>query len=117
MPVLARAGRLLEARGQASLPPGITPHSLRHTFASLFFAIGEDPVSVMRDLGHPDPAFTLRVYAHSMVGGPDERERLRELPTATRWSARRLGSSNVTVLIPSAEPNGWHPHSNRNPIR
>ena len=27
-------------------------------------------------LGHTDPAFTLRVYAHSMVGGPDERERL-----------------------------------------
>lgn len=57
-PVLARAGELLEARGQASLPPGITPHSLRHTFTSLLFAIGEDPVSVMRQLGHTDPAFT-----------------------------------------------------------
>lgn len=78
-PVLARAEDLLEERGQASLMPGIGPHSLRHTFASMLFAIGEDPMSVMRQLGHTDPAFTLRVYAHSMVGGPEERERLREL--------------------------------------
>jgi len=78
-PVLGRAEELLEERGRASLSPGIGPHSLRHTFASLLLAIGEDPLSVMRQLGHTDPAFTLRVYAHSMVGGPDERERLREL--------------------------------------
>ncbi len=78
-PVLARAEGLLEARGQAQLPPAITPHSLRHTFASLLFAIGEDPVSVMRQLGHTDPAFTLRVYAHSMGGGHGDRGRLREL--------------------------------------
>jgi len=79
MPVLPRAGELLEARNQASLPIGVTPHSLRHTFASLLFAIGEDPVSVMRQLGHTDSAFTLRVYAHSMRGGAGERERLKEL--------------------------------------
>jgi integrase len=78
-PVLARAEKLLEAGGQASLPPGITPHSLRHTFTSLLFAIGEDPVSVMRQLGHTDPAFTLRAYAHSMSRDAGERERLRAL--------------------------------------
>lgn len=78
-PVLVRAEELLEARGEASLPPCVSPHSLRHTFASLLFAIGEDPVSVMRQLGHTDPAFTLRVYAHSMGAGADERERLCEL--------------------------------------
>jgi N-acetylmuramoyl-L-alanine amidase len=77
--VLARTEELLEALGQASLPPGITPHSLRHTFTSLLFAIGEDPVSVMRQLGHTDPAFTLRAYAHSMSRNAGERERLRAL--------------------------------------
>lgn len=61
------------------MPPGISPHSLRHTFTSLLFAIGEDPVSVMRQLGHTDPAFTLRAYAHSMSRDIDERERLRAL--------------------------------------
>jgi integrase len=78
-PVLAHAEELLEARSQASLPPGITPHSFRHTFTSLLFAIGEDPVSVMRQLGHTDPAFTLRAYAHSMSRDAGERERLRAL--------------------------------------
>jgi len=78
-PVLARTEELLAARGQASLPPGITPHSLRHTFTSLLFAIGEDPVSVMRQLGHTDPVFTLRAYAHSMSRNAGERERLRSL--------------------------------------
>lgn len=79
LPVLARAEALLEARGEASLPPGITPHSLRHTFASLLFVMDEDPVSVMRQLGHTDAAFTLRVYAHAMSREPEERERLRAL--------------------------------------
>lgn len=79
LPVLARAEELLEARGLSSLPPGITPHSFRHTFTSLLFAIGEDPVSVMRQLGHTDPAFTLRAYAHSMSRDAGERERLSAL--------------------------------------
>jgi integrase len=78
-PVLARARVLLEHRDEASLATGISPHSLRHTFASLLFAIGEDPVAVMRQLGHTDPAFTLRVYAHTMSRGPGERERLRAI--------------------------------------
>jgi integrase len=76
---MAHADELLEARRQASLPPGITPHSLRHTFTSLLFAIGEGPVSVMRQLGHTDPAFTLRAYAHSMGRDVGERERLHAL--------------------------------------
>jgi integrase len=78
-PVLARAEVLLEERGRASLPAGIGPHSLRHAFASLLFAIGEGPISVMRQLGHTDPAFTLRVYAQSMRGAAVEHEHLREL--------------------------------------
>lgn len=78
-PVLVRAEGLLEARGQASLPPRITPHSFRHTFTSLLFAIGEDPVSVTGQLGHTDPAFTLRAYAHAMGRDAAERERLRAL--------------------------------------
>src|SRR6202000_60354 len=63
----------------APVPPGTPPTSPRHTFTSLLFAIGEDPVSVMRQLGHTDPAFTLRAYAHSMSRDAGERERLRAL--------------------------------------
>lgn len=42
----------------------VTFHALRHTFASLLIAQGHDPVFVSRQLGHANPAITLRVYAH-----------------------------------------------------
>jgi integrase len=75
-PALARADRLLEADGHPPLPEGLTPHSLRHTFASLLIATGEDPVSVMCQMGHADPGFTLRTYGHLMRRHPEERARL-----------------------------------------
>jgi integrase len=78
-PALARADRLLEADGHPPLPEGLTPHSLRHTFASLLIATGEDPVSVMWQMGHTDPGFTLRTYGHLMRRDPGERARLRAL--------------------------------------
>ena len=39
---VTRANRLVEERGMQPLPLGITPHKLRHTFASIFVAIGKD---------------------------------------------------------------------------
>lgn len=75
-PALAQADRLLEADGHPPLPEGLTPHSLRHTFASLLIATGEDPVSVMCQMGHADPGFTLRTYGHLMRRHPEERARL-----------------------------------------
>jgi integrase len=78
-PTVARAEQLLAARGQQPLPKGITPPKLRHTYASILFAIGKDPIYVMNQLGHTDPAFTMRVYAHMMNRTPQEREKLKEL--------------------------------------
>ena len=50
-------------------------HDLRHTFASLMIANGEDIVRVSRLLGHANPAITLKVYSHAMprdhYGSPD----------------------------------------------
>lgn len=74
-----RADKLLEERRQTPLPHGVTPHKLRHTFASILIATGEDPASVMAQLGHTDPKFTLRVYTHIMRRGPAERARLKAL--------------------------------------
>jgi integrase len=59
-PVFRRADELLSARGLSPLAVGLTPHKLRHTFASVLIAIGEDPASLMAQLGHTDPKFTLR---------------------------------------------------------
>lgn len=75
----ARTDEILERRGQVPLPRGLTAHKLRHTFASILVACGEDPASVMAQLGHTDPKFTLRVYTHIMRRGPAERARLKAL--------------------------------------
>lgn len=61
------------------MPAELSTHWLRHTYASILAAVGEDPVSVMVQLGHTDPGFSLRVYTHMMRRDPGERERLRAL--------------------------------------
>jgi integrase len=53
--VVERADELLAELGQPPLPPGVTVHKLRHTFASILVMIGEDPAYVMSQLGHTDP--------------------------------------------------------------
>lgn len=70
--------RLAEAR-EAPLPDGLTPHSLRRTFASLLYAIGEAAPVVMQEMGHTHPALALRIYAQAMRRDDDENERLRAL--------------------------------------
>ena len=85
-----RANENLERDGLVPLPDGLTPHKLRHTFASMLVAVGSDPVHVMSQLGHTDPAFSLRVYAHAMRHDGDERERLRALVEGTDWA--RMGT-------------------------
>jgi integrase len=82
--VFDRADELLEERARVPLPRGLTPHKLRHTFASILIACGEDPIVVMGQLGHTDPAFTLRTYAHLMSRAPGERERLKALVDGER---------------------------------
>lgn len=83
-----RADELLRSRGQIPLPVGLTAHKLRHTFASVLVAIGEDPASVMRQLGHKDAAFTLEVYTHLMNRDPEERSRLKALVKGERVAAQ-----------------------------
>ena len=90
---LERANANLERDGLVPLPDGLTPHKLRHTFASLLFALGEDPVHVMGQLGHTDPAFSLRVYAHAMRRDAGQRAQLRALVEGTDWA--RMGTNGA----------------------
>jgi integrase len=91
-PVVNRANRLVEERGLQPLPLGITPHKLRHTFASILVAIGKDPTYVMQQLGHTDPAFTLRVYSHIMRRSDEEREELKALVEGRVLAGNRQGA-------------------------
>ena len=45
--------------------PGIHPHALRHTMASLSIANGADIVSVSNKLGHSNISITLDIYSHA----------------------------------------------------
>ncbi len=74
-----RANAELEAGGRQPLPVGLTPHSLRRTFASLLFAIGEPPTYVMSQMGHTTPALTLALYAREMNRRDGEHGRLKAL--------------------------------------
>jgi integrase len=56
--------RGLEKACERAALSDVTFHALRHTFASMLIAKGHDPVFVSRQLGHANPAITLRVYAH-----------------------------------------------------
>ena len=43
-------------------------HDLRHTYATLRVAKGDNIVDVSNQLGHHDPGFTLKKYAHWLPG-------------------------------------------------
>ena len=103
-PAVAHAETLLARRAQQPLPDGVTAHKLRHTFASILFARGEDPPDVMAQLGHTDPAFTLRVYAHAMRRDEGNKDRLKALVEGRDWAP--LGTTR-----PEEGSRGPQPHS------
>lgn len=51
---------------RAGLPAGLTPHKLRHTYASVRLEHGDNDVQLAQDIGHTDPGFTRAVYGHSL---------------------------------------------------
>lgn len=81
---IAAANARLEAEALPPLPERLTPHSLRRTFCSLLYALGEDPGTVMDEMGHTDPALALRVYRQAMRRGDGERSALKSLIEAYR---------------------------------
>jgi integrase len=49
-------------------PRAVGIHNLRHTYATLRIAKGDNIVDVSNQLGHHDPGFTLKRYAHWLPG-------------------------------------------------
>ena len=45
--------------------PGLHPHTLRHTMATVSIANGADVVSISKKLGHAAPSITLNIYSHA----------------------------------------------------
>jgi integrase len=53
---------------RADVPGPVSPHDLRHTFASSLLAAGRPVPEVAYLLGHGSPAVTMQVYAHFIPG-------------------------------------------------
>jgi integrase len=89
-----RANKRLEAAKATPLPDGLTPHKLRHTFASLLVALGTDPGAVMDELGHTDPGFTLRIYRHGMRRDAESKAQLQALVGTLETTPNRHPGEN-----------------------
>jgi integrase len=89
-----RANKRLDNAGEVPLPDHLTPHKLRHTFASLLVALGVDAGAVMDQLGHTDPTFTLRVYRHGMRRDPESKAQLRALIEGADWAPSGTSGEN-----------------------
>jgi integrase len=61
-PTIKRANVALANAGRLPIE-GVTNHSLRRTFCSLLFQMGESPMYVMAQMGPTDPALALQMYA------------------------------------------------------
>ena len=84
------------AKDESDVPPlpELSPHGLRHTFASLLFEAGATVPYVMAQLGHADPKVTLGIYAHVLRRKGDTGERLDALVRAADWAATGSGSDS-----------------------
>jgi integrase len=86
-----RANTNLAARDLPPLPENLTPHSLRRTFATVLYALGESPPVVMAEMGHTRPDLALRVYAQAMRLSDEERDQLGELVAGEKADKGRKG--------------------------
>jgi integrase len=90
------ANERLEADGLPPLPK-LTPHSLRRTFCSLLYALGEDPGTVMDEMGHTNPALALRVYRQAMRRGEHEKAQLRALVEGEDMASEAANEPGVSA--------------------
>ena len=79
--------------------PGLTPHDLRHTAASLAVQAGANVKAVQRMLGHASAAMTLDVYAGLFNDDLDAvADRLDAAATLARADYLRTAAARDTVL-------------------
>jgi len=100
-PAAHLANEQLRDAGAEVLPDGLTPHSLRRTFASLLFALGETPPYVMAQMGHTTPNLTLAIYARQMDRRDGEPQRLKALINGLEWAAK--GSNEAARVGPGRD--------------
>jgi len=80
---------------RAKLPLHFSPHSLRHTFASLLLQQGESPVYVQRQLGHASIKLTVDTYG-------------KWLPMGNKAAVDRLDTTGRNPRATAMEPHAHY---------
>jgi integrase len=62
-PAFRRANELRARRGLPPIDAHVTPHTLRRTYISIMLSAGAEIPYVQDQVGHADPALTLKIYA------------------------------------------------------
>jgi integrase len=101
---IARANERLAEAHDVPLPEGLTPYSLRRTFASLLYAIGEPAPVVMQELGHTHPGLALRIYAHAMRRDEGENVRLSALVGGDIFADQGVVDGSDLSVVRPPEP-------------
>ena len=101
-PAIRKANRRLARLGIEPISEKVTPHSLRRTYTSLRFALGDDPVYVAAQLGHTEGGFSMRVYARAVKRrGRLSGSHLAGFDEALHWA--QMGTNDLTVPdVPTA---------------
>jgi len=101
---VTEANELLADKDELPIGAGLTPRSLRRTFASLLYALGHDPVYVMQQMGHTDPKLALRVYAQAMRRGGEEKAALEALVEGAFWAPLGTTRPSTPSTGPASRP-------------
>jgi integrase len=81
-------------------------HDLRHHYASVLIAGGENPKVVSKRLGHKDVAFTMRIYAHLFAEAEEQTRDVLDAAWATSGDTQTKPAefSRTTGRIPESRP-------------
>jgi len=95
------ANERLVAAGQRPMPR-LTPKSLRATFASLLYTLGEPKPSILEQMGHSSEDVTLRHYAKAWE--PGDGNRLRAFVHGASWQVLASSADQAPARSPQAGP-------------
>ncbi|RKQ90876.1 integrase-like protein [Solirubrobacter pauli] len=104
-PAVARATQARATRGDAVLPPAITPHTLRRTFVTLSAQAGRSPSWIQAQIGHADMTTMQRYYmqaSHSETQPRMKRlvEYVLDEAGMTNQAHAPTGEARQTLLLP-----------------
>jgi integrase len=88
-----RWDRLMAAAGT----PGVTPHMLRHNFATVAYEAGIDELEATRILGHEDYKTTANIYTHLREDKPQQSAKKLEKAFANKGKKK-----NVAKMLPGS---------------